>query len=431
MAPKDVFSISKLVKDDVSHESISTFGEQSHAPSHDHHHSMTEANTNVINTTAIATEDQVGLSQTPENILKPTQSVTEGQENLIQTPGITAKPSEIDINKPEKFSETPESMVMTSLEGRQSPESLAAALGNAADVSTNMGAIPEIRAQTPLDLAISAPKTLVDEEDPAKVESIARTKARAASPSSEFARKRQMFESSNTDKKNAPPAIQRKPLRSIKQTSSESSPREGPTTTVTLQKASNEGLAVDPRVPKDIDQGLVQANFILGKVQESMQTPVETAQQEPIQALVGGREASTHPSDVTVNRGIQLERPQNEEIQAITEGFDALAQPETVTQTTENLIEMSRPNGTQTSHDEANDIQAENKLDHLHSEGPISSASLHKDPYADLDPWGRASLNRFAAMLREEARAESNKDKLNIFNVFTARESRLRVVLYG
>lgn len=53
------------------------------------------------------------------------------------------------------------------------------------------------------------------------------------------------------------------------------------------------------------------------------------------------------------------------------------------------------------------------------------------DPYADLEPWGKASLNRFVAMLREEARAESNKDKLNIFNVFTSRESRLRVVLYG
>ena len=53
------------------------------------------------------------------------------------------------------------------------------------------------------------------------------------------------------------------------------------------------------------------------------------------------------------------------------------------------------------------------------------------DPYADLEPWGKASLNRFAAMLREEARVDSNKDKLNIFNVFTSRESRLRVVLYG
>ena len=54
-----------------------------------------------------------------------------------------------------------------------------------------------------------------------------------------------------------------------------------------------------------------------------------------------------------------------------------------------------------------------------------------EDPYSDLDPWGKASLNRFAAMLREESRAGTNHDKLNIFNVFTSRESRLRVVLYG
>lgn len=54
-----------------------------------------------------------------------------------------------------------------------------------------------------------------------------------------------------------------------------------------------------------------------------------------------------------------------------------------------------------------------------------------QDPYSDLDLWSKASLNRFAAMLREETRAETNQDKLSIFNVFTSRESRLRVVLYG
>ena len=73
---------------------------------------------------------------------------------------------------------------------------------------------------------------------------------------------------------------------------------------------------------------------------------------------------------------------------------------------------------------------------------PTSSASLPnhttsmqlgavQDPYSDLDLWSKASLNRFAAMLREETRAETNQDKLSIFNVFTSRESRLRVVLYG
>ena len=60
-----------------------------------------------------------------------------------------------------------------------------------------------------------------------------------------------------------------------------------------------------------------------------------------------------------------------------------------------------------------------------------SEMIIVQDPYSDLDPWGKASLNRFAAMLREESRAETNQDKLNIFNVFTSRESRLRVVLYG
>ena len=66
-----------------------------------------------------------------------------------------------------------------------------------------------------------------------------------------------------------------------------------------------------------------------------------------------------------------------------------------------------------------------------HSVHSSSNVDKANDPYADLDPWGKASLNRFAAMLREESRAETNKDKLNIFNVFTSRESRLRVVLYG
>ena len=78
----------------------------------------------------------------------------------------------------------------------------------------------------------------------------------------------------------------------------------------------------------------------------------------------------------------------------------------------------------------------QNRLSSLNSDPrPILEASRRgdksDDPYADLDSWGKASLNRFAAMLREEARAETNKDKLNIFNVFTSRESRLRVVLYG
>ena len=89
------------------------------------------------------------------------------------------------------------------------------------------------------------------------------------------------------------------------------------------------------------------------------------------------------------------------------------------------------------SQDNFTDAPPQAALSPLNFDAPfthhVSSSELEKvqDPYSDLDPWGKASLNRFAAMLREESRAESNKDKLNIFNIFTSRESRLRVILYG
>lgn len=61
----------------------------------------------------------------------------------------------------------------------------------------------------------------------------------------------------------------------------------------------------------------------------------------------------------------------------------------------------------------------------------LSRTQETEDPYAGLDAWGKASLNRYIAMLREESQAETDKEKLNIFTVFANRESRLRAVLYG
>lgn len=51
--------------------------------------------------------------------------------------------------------------------------------------------------------------------------------------------------------------------------------------------------------------------------------------------------------------------------------------------------------------------------------------------YGNLDAWGRASLSRYLSMLREEAGAKTDKEKLTIFMVFARRETRLRAVLYG
>lgn len=69
--------------------------------------------------------------------------------------------------------------------------------------------------------------------------------------------------------------------------------------------------------------------------------------------------------------------------------------------------------------------------------GPqVGSTALLKatetdNPYADLDAWGKASLNRYVAMLKEEAKADTEKEKLNVFMIFAKRESKLRAVLYG
>lgn len=64
-----------------------------------------------------------------------------------------------------------------------------------------------------------------------------------------------------------------------------------------------------------------------------------------------------------------------------------------------------------------------------------AAATLHiNDPenyHGNLDAWGRASLGRYLSMLREEAKAKTDKEKLNIFMVFASRETRLRAVLYG
>ncbi|KIW72062.1 hypothetical protein PV04_00284 [Phialophora macrospora] len=53
------------------------------------------------------------------------------------------------------------------------------------------------------------------------------------------------------------------------------------------------------------------------------------------------------------------------------------------------------------------------------------------DPYADLEPEFKASLKRYAVMLRREAAAETDEEKFDIFQSFVTKELRLRSLLYG
>ncbi|KAJ9606431.1 hypothetical protein H2200_009392 [Cladophialophora chaetospira] len=64
---------------------------------------------------------------------------------------------------------------------------------------------------------------------------------------------------------------------------------------------------------------------------------------------------------------------------------------------------------------------------------PETSPSSVKlvDPYADLEPEFKASLKRYAGMLRKEAAASTDEEKFEIFQTFVVKELRLRSLLYG
>lgn len=53
------------------------------------------------------------------------------------------------------------------------------------------------------------------------------------------------------------------------------------------------------------------------------------------------------------------------------------------------------------------------------------------DPHKDLDPWLRSSLTRYVSMLHKEATADSDHERFEIFAAFTAKETKLREVLYS
>ena len=163
-----------------------------------------------------------------------------------------------------------------------------------------------------------------------------------------------------------------------------------------------------PNMPSDSPE-----NTLSGE-QERADNLEEECEQMPPQSVLEGKSRSQAQKDLARDKHIRDLRA-NETQQASTEAITKLE--DSMSKTKDDVSQPTVSNSV--SAIESSEEYRRSRFDQS------------TDPYADLDPWGRASLNRFAAMLREEARAESNKDKLNIFNVFTTRESRLRVVLYG
>jgi hypothetical protein len=62
----------------------------------------------------------------------------------------------------------------------------------------------------------------------------------------------------------------------------------------------------------------------------------------------------------------------------------------------------------------------------------IANQQFHSpdEPYSDLDSWAKASLSRYIAMLRAEACASTDVDKLHL-RVLHDQRILLRTVLYG
>lgn len=92
----------------------------------------------------------------------------------------------------------------------------------------------------------------------------------------------------------------------------------------------------------------------------------------------------------------------------------------------------------QTDHEEqvlgASEISRENsvKQGSVVSGGSVSSKIKEMgDPYADLGPWAKASLDRYVAMLHEEASASTEAEKIDMFRIFIRKEWKLRAILYG
>ncbi|KAL8675316.1 MAG: hypothetical protein Q9168_000273 [Polycauliona sp. 1 TL-2023] len=83
------------------------------------------------------------------------------------------------------------------------------------------------------------------------------------------------------------------------------------------------------------------------------------------------------------------------------------------------------------------DAQDSSREDSISRASPVSNGSVPSKArelsglYVDLDPWARSSLNRYVAMLHEEARAPTDMEKLNLFKAFSRKEWKLRAVLYG
>ncbi|KAJ6033212.1 hypothetical protein N7444_010983 [Penicillium canescens] len=96
------------------------------------------------------------------------------------------------------------------------------------------------------------------------------------------------------------------------------------------------------------------------------------------------------------------------------------------------IIPAKEPESTQSILPPAEHLRSSSTVPVPHVQTPVNEAASRKpDPFEDLDPWSKSSLERYVAMLRKEAVADLDEERYRIFTAFMAKETKLREILYN
>lgn len=178
---------------------------------------------------------------------------------------------------------------------------------------------------------------------------------------------------------------------------------------------------------------------------ENISTPIETSQSIQVEqrktdeAIIAGSGQSKVSTDIFVEKpkhqqqaSRQLERsilPKlvdsgHIEIQAANQTNSRPTASQTIVLEREE-VSGERPQGLSST-----DLLYTKPIEH-DEKSVLHQVHSPKDPYSDLDSWAKASLSRFVVMLRSEASASTDNEKLHVFTSLMSKESMLRAVLYG
>ncbi|PYI29095.1 hypothetical protein BP00DRAFT_349551 [Aspergillus indologenus CBS 114.80] len=154
---------------------------------------------------------------------------------------------------------------------------------------------------------------------------------------------------------------------------------------------------------------------------------VDTAQDDyesPLSLGINARVDSTESIDSSVST--------SETVESIDGVIEAWTRPLTTNSQNPDLADDAESEHAVQSESKTSLKGTESKAGEVEGTHRTALASLNRpDPFDDLDTWSKSSLERYVAMLRKEATADTDSDRFEIFTSFMAKETKLREVLYS